>query len=221
MKESSNESEEVTQPTVNRTNSSISYTEQLKSLLHAHQIQNQILQQEASKRQSSTTIQASRTPSPQNTGTLKSKPKLPLSTDITKHMINSNPIYQLNNSEEIKQEIFSSNIEFTMAKCEEIPQATSNLILRNQGPSVAPKPVFKRFNSLQNPADSHADSQRPFSLNNNVKKNRSATLTNQPQQPELISELSTILARQKKKIEDAENQLVATKPPTPPRRAHY
>lgn len=230
--ETKDQTNEVAPPTLNRTNSSISYTEQLKSLLHAHQIQNQILQKEASKRKSSTTtIQNSRTPSPLNTGTLKAKAKLPLSTDITKHMINSNPMYQLESADEIKgelkPEIFSSNIEFTMTKCEEIPlqpseplKATSNLILRSPVPSVAPKPVFQRFTSLQAPVDTQIETnQRPFSLTSNVKKNRS--ISNQPQQPELISELSTILARQKKKIEDAENQVVATKPPTPPRRVHY
>lgn len=119
----------------------------------------------------------------------------------------------------------------------------SSHIVRNsekvhQAPPVAPKPVFKRFNSLQ-PTDNHKEVSknieissnkghnfRKFNLNtNNIPKNRnrSSTCSNNSEKnhPELISELSSILARQKKKIDDAENnQVVVSKPPAPPRRVH-
>ncbi len=85
---------------LNRTSSNVSYTDQLKSLLHAHQTQTQNL-----KRDIRNESNAPRSLSPkskpivnstQNNNTLRhsnAKARIPLSTDITKQMLNMSPIY--------------------------------------------------------------------------------------------------------------------------------
>lgn len=93
---------------LNRTMSNVSYTDQLKSLLQAHQTsqREQQTQQQQVKESSpalAPTTRDKRTPSPQatSTGTLSRVAnrgaRIPLSTDVTKQMLSLNPVYGQDN----------------------------------------------------------------------------------------------------------------------------
>ena len=127
----------------------------------------------------------------------------------------------------------------------------SNLLLRNShsvqiAPPVAPKPVFKRNlnpnknskTTLMSSQDKNENKMRDKDNNYNRQYNvktglkltnrasmvvgSSVNVLSKQENPAMHSELATILARQKKKIEDATesqsiNQHVSAKPPPPPR----
>ena len=236
----------------------VSYTDQLKSLLQAHQIQKEAAASTEST--ANTGFMTRRTESPVNA--IRNKAKLPLTTDLTKHMLNLNS-FTLTSSMAVSQPQDSDTLMRKKEKPEP-PQRVLDMEQKNEvkisfiseakfdinetefpsppieifeektvfrkaakslcePPAVAPKPVFKRFNSCS--AEERDDKRervpsRVTEQRVSLAKSRSSQPCPQPN--ELINELSSILARQKKKIEDATesqsiNQHISAKPPPPPR----
>jgi len=258
----------LTEVVLNRTSSNVSYTEQLKSLLQAHQTQNQNLKRDIKKEENeSKSISTATLVTTFNNGTLRqsnAKARIPLTTDVTKQMLNMSPIYgtveetkptSITNGTNLISEVnkickntqqtesyITNNIangQIKNGKGDEVhmrsnylqtamtDRPSSNLLLRNSesiqpAPPVLPKPVYKRFTSVQNQSiDSKDNYNRQYNFKTGLKltnRNSNCPVSN-PQQntPELLDELATILAKQKKKIDDAlQEDTVVSKPPQTP-----
>ena len=248
----------------------VSYTDQLKSLLQAHQIQKEATNTAAATTESATVnsgFMTRRTDSPVNA--TRNKAKLPLTTDLTKHMLNLNSftltssltvsqpqqqdtqcsdtlmirqkekpeppqrVIDMEQKNQVNKISFISEAKFDINEIEfpsppieifeekTVPRKAAKSLC--EPPAVAPKPVFKRFNSCSSEVREDKRDRVPSRVSEQ-RVSLAKTRSSQPCPPpnELINELSSILARQKKKIDDATdnqavNQHISAKPPPPPR----
>lgn len=254
----------------------LAYTDQLKSLLQpkialTDNQENKSWQNILSPISVSTNMNQTaqiRSNSPNQYHNNKTTVKIPVTTDLTKQLVNSAQKIQNEPNNELREarpilpqrnfeienqinKINSFNFNFTSSNDSgylnenvyDLPSppidllqqqnnqffqqtlSSPNQITRGMAPPVAPKPVLRRFNS-SNENDPSFLSANQFNQNEIYRKksfeqsnsgqelnrlsNQSRNSNNQLNQ--VNNELNAILARQKKKIEDSENESVTVKP---------